>query len=155
MQNSPSKDVARAAVSLSLSANREQEDILKTSLAKQGFRVAAVDYGGDFTSSIQRMVERTIIAAKREHVIRDTHGEEGSVAGACREALSQISLKAQGLGVGGKIGIARRGEHLSVATFFVIGLLHLDEVAIGLGHRAIARWDDEHHEQHRDQEDTI
>ena len=145
MQNSPSKDVARAALSLALSANREQEDILKASLVRQGFRVAAVDYGGDFTSSILRIVERTIVASKREQVIRDTHSEEGAVAGACREALSQLSPKAQGLGVGGKIGIARRGEHLSVAAFFVIGLLHLDEVAVGLGHRAIARWDDEHH----------
>ncbi|MBC7336398.1 MAG: hut operon positive regulator HutP, partial [Clostridia bacterium] len=29
------------------------------------------------------------------------------------------------------------GEHIAVAVFFGIGLLHLDEVAIGLGHRAL------------------
>ena len=43
--------------------------------------------------------------------------------------------KALGLNVGRKIGIARRNDHVSVAIFVGIGLLHLDEVAIGLGHR--------------------
>ena len=41
-------------------------------------------------------------------------------------------FKAIGLNVGGKIGIARHGEHLVVGMFFGIGLLHLNEVAIGL-----------------------
>ena len=42
-----------------------------------------------------------------------------------------------GLNIGGKIAIARCGEHISVAIFFGIGLLHLNEMAIGLGHRVI------------------
>ena len=45
--------------------------------------------------------------------------------------------KALGLNVGGKIGIARYQDHIGVAIFMGIGLLHLDEVAIGLGHRAV------------------
>jgi len=45
--------------------------------------------------------------------------------------------KAIGLNVGGKIGIARSGEHVCVCMFFGIGLLHLNEMAIGLGHRAL------------------
>ena len=53
----------------------------------------------------------------------------------------QISLKANGLNVGGKIGIARQGEHISVCIFLSIGLLHLNEVVIGLGHRAIPNID--------------
>ena len=59
------------------------------------------------------------------------------MAGATREALSQVMTKAIGLNVGGKIGIARSGNNIAVAIFFGIGLLHLNEVAIGLGHRAI------------------
>ena len=59
------------------------------------------------------------------------------VAGAAREALNQVTPKALGMSVGGKIGIARSGEHVAVAVFFNIGLGHLDEVCIGLGHRAI------------------
>jgi hypothetical protein len=43
------------------------------------------------------------------------------------------------LNIGGKIGIAHKGEHLSVAVFFGVGLLHLDEVAVGLGHRVAPR----------------
>ena len=82
-------------------------------------------------------MERAVVAA-REGVIRDTHAEEGAVAGAAREAMGQIMTKALGLNVGGKIGIARYKDHVSVAVFFGIGLLHLDEVAIGLGHRAVS-----------------
>lgn len=75
----------------------------------------------------------------REGVIRETHGEEGAIAGVTREALSQIMNKASGLNIGGKLGIAHKGEHLSVAVFFGVGLLHLDEVAVGLGHRVAPR----------------
>jgi len=45
--------------------------------------------------------------------------------------------KAIGLNVGGKIAVARCGEHISVAVFFGIGLLHLNEVAVGVGHRVL------------------
>ena len=59
------------------------------------------------------------------------------MAGATREALSQIQSKAIGLNVGGKLGIARHNDHLSIAVFLGVGLLHLDEVAVGLAHRTI------------------
>ena len=49
----------------------------------------------------------------------------------------QIADRANAQNVGGKIGIARKGEHVSVCIFLSIGLLHLDEVVIGIGHRAI------------------
>ncbi len=59
------------------------------------------------------------------------------MVGATREAIMQVAAKANGLNVGGKIGIARYGEHLSVCIFMSIGLLHLNEVVIGIGHRSI------------------
>jgi len=59
------------------------------------------------------------------------------VAGATHEALLQIMPRAVGLNVGGKIGIARYKDHGTVAIFAGIGLLHLNDVAIGLGHRVI------------------
>ena len=71
------------------------------------------------------------------HVIEESHVGEGAVAGATRDALMQIASKAFGLNVGGKIGICSSGEHLSVCIFMSIGLLHLNEVAIGLAHRSI------------------
>jgi hypothetical protein len=135
---SGSRTVSRAAVLMCMSRTREEEKQLKADLMQEGIKAAAVDYGGEFISSVMRIVERAVVAAKREGVISETaYHEEGSVAGATREALSQVMTKAIGLNVGGKIGIARSGNNIAVAIFFGIGLLHLNEVAIGLGHRAI------------------
>lgn len=132
-----SKDAARAAVIMALSQSREEERSLKASFAQNGVLVAAVDFGGEFLASVTKIVERAVVASKREGILGETHLEEGAVAGATREAVSQIVNKAIGLNVGGKIGIARTGEHVAVCIFFGIGLLHLNEVAIGLGHRAV------------------
>jgi hypothetical protein len=132
-----SKEVAIAAVRMSVSDDREEEKRLKAQYQDQGILVTAVDFGGDFISSINKMIERAIVAAKREGLINDSHSEEGSIAGATREAIAEIMPKAIGLNVGGKIGIARHEVHISVAIFFGVGLLHLNEVAIGLGHRVI------------------
>lgn len=134
--NYGSKKIAYAAIQMALSENREEELRLKHEYAELGIRTAAVDVGGEFNSSIKKMLERALVAAKREHVIAENHADEGAVAGATREAISMIMPKALGLNVGGKIGIARQKDHISVAVFLGIGLLHLDEVAIGLGHRA-------------------
>ena len=133
-----SKIAATAAIKMSLSLSRQEEVQLKKILIDEyGVKAVAVDYGGEFISSVAKIVERAVVAAKREGVIKDTHPDEGAVAGATREALAQIMPKALGLNVGGKIGVARYHDHVSVAIFFGIGLLHLDEVAIGLGHRAV------------------
>jgi len=129
--------VARAAVLMSMSRTREEERALKASFAQEDMVTAAVDYGGEFVTSVMRMVERAVVAAKREGVIDDSHREEGAVAGAAREALSQVSAKALGLNVGGKIGVARSHDHIAVAVFFGIGLVHLNEVCVGMGHRAL------------------
>ena len=132
-----SKEIAKAAIRLALSSSREDENTLKERYAAKGIKVAAVDFGGEYLASVMRIVECCVVAAKREKIIGETHHEEGAVAGAAREAISQITSKAIGLNVGGKIGIARCDEHLAVGIFFGIGLLHLNEVAIGLEHRVI------------------
>ncbi len=131
-----SRKTAAVAIKMALTEDRDEEKQLMKVFAAEGIRTAAVDYGGEFIASVKKIVERAVVAAKREGVIKDTHTDEGAVAGATREALSQIMPKAIGLNVGGKIGIARHNDHVTVAMFFGIGLLHLDEVAVGLGHRA-------------------
>lgn len=138
MAEASSKEVARAALEMALSPTRDDERRLKEGLRRQEIRAAAVDYGGEYLMAVKSIVERAVVAAKREFIIKECHAEEGAVAGATREALSQIMAKAVGLNIGGKVGLARRGDHVAVAVFFGIGLLHLDEVAVGLGHRAIA-----------------
>ncbi len=132
-----SRDIAAAAVRISLSSDRQEEKQLQAEFAKNGIHTVAVDYGGEFINSVMKIVERAVVSSKREGVIRESHAEEGAVAGAAREALTQIMPKALGLNVGGKIGIARYKDHISVSIFFGIGLLHLNEVAIGLGHRVV------------------
>ena len=132
--------VAQAAIRLSISENREAERQLKQEYESQGLRMAAMDFGGEALGSIPKIIERAVVGAKREGVIRDTHAEEGAVAGATHEVLSQIMSQAIGLNFGGKIGVAREGGHLCVAVFFAIGMIHLDDVAIALAHRAVEVW---------------
>ena len=132
-----SREVAKAALMMSLTSDREEERSLMEAYAAKGIRTAAVDFGGEYISSVMKIVERTVVAARREDVIAETHPEQGAAAGAAREAVAQIMNKALGLNVGGKIGIARCGEHVVVALFFGIGLLNLNEVAVGMGHRVI------------------
>ena len=134
-----SKLVATSAIRMAITSSRQDETNLKLQLMEDyAVKAVAVDYGGEFINSVGKIVERSVVAAKREGVIKESHAEEGAVAGAAREAIAQIMPKALGLNVGGKIGIARHKDHVSVAIFLGIGLLHLDEVAIGLGHRAVS-----------------
>jgi len=132
-----SRRVARAALMISMTDSREEENELKAKLLQEEMYAAAADYGGEFVTSIVRIVERAVVAAKRERVIGESFHEEGAVAGAAREAIAQVTNKALGLSVGGKIGVARQGNHVAVAVFFAIGLVHLNEICIGMGHRAI------------------
>ena len=132
-----SKMAASAAIRMALTTNREEERALKAQFLEENILVTAADFGGEFITSVSKIIERAIIAAKREGIIGDSHNEEGALAGAAREAVSQITSKAIGLNVGGKIGIARLEDHVSVSCYFGIGLLHLNEIAVGLGHRAV------------------
>ena len=136
--NYGSKKIARIALKMAISETREEDNQEKKKNAAQGIKSGAVDFGGEYLSSINKIVEHAIVAGKREGIIGDSHSEEGAIAGATREALSQIQNKAIGLNVGGKLGIARYQDHLSIAVFLGVGLLHLDEVAVGLAHRTIS-----------------
>lgn len=132
-----SKAVCKAAVRMAMSESREEETKIKEELSSLGIKAAAVDFGSDFVNAVAKILERAVVAAKREGVITGGHAEEGAVAGAAHEAIRQISEKCNGLNLGGKIGIARCGSHISVSLFFALGLLNLNDVAIGLGHRVV------------------
>ena len=132
-----SADVARAAIRMALSENRSDENELREKLAKSGIRAVAVNFGGKFLDIIPKIYESAIVAAQRQHVISDTHVGDGSVVGAMESAIEQIKLMAMGMNVGGKIGIARWKEHLCVAVFVEVGVLHFNEVTLGMAHRAL------------------
>lgn len=131
-----SLDVARYAIKMAISS-REEEEEFKIEFRKRGVLVTAVNIGGNINDSTSKILERALVASKRNGVIREEHLHEGGVIGATRDALIQVWNKASGQNVGGKIGIARKGEHLSICIFLSVGLLHLDEVIVGIGHRAI------------------
>ena len=133
---SNSTKVAKIATKMAI-CNRNEEDELKKFYNEQGIKVTAVNVGGNINSSVSKILESALVAAKRNELIREEHLHEGAVIGATRDAIIQISTRANGLNVGGKIGIARGGEHISVCIFLSIGLLHLDEVVIGIGHRSL------------------
>ncbi len=132
-----STDVAKIAIKMALSTRSEEAE-LKQAFRNMNVKVCAVDFGGNLINSIEKIIERALVAAKREGIIKENvHVLEGAMIGATREALSQVLQKAVGFNVGGKIGIARWGEHLSVAMFFGVGFLNFNEVVIGLGHRSL------------------
>ena len=119
-----SREVCKAAIQIALTDSREEEIEMKAKNKENGILSVAVDFGSDFGSAVP-------------NVISSTHAEEGAVAGAAHEAIQQIVDKCVGLNLGGKIGIARHGSHIGVCVFFAIGLLNLNDVAIGMGHRVV------------------
>ena len=131
-----SSDIAKASIQMAISSRSEEEHLIKEFKSRE-ILTAAVDIGGNLIASIPKIIERALVASRRGGIIRECHVHDGAVAGATREAIMQVASKANGLNVGGKIGIARSGEHISVCIFMSIGLLHLNEVVIGLGHRSI------------------
>lgn len=131
-----SAEVAKIATRMAISS-REEEEYLKKKYKETEILVTAVNIGGNINDSISKILERSLVASKRNGLIREEHLHEGAIIGATRDALMDVQKRASGQNVGGKIGIAREGEHISVCIFLSIGLLHLDEVVIGIGHRAI------------------
>ena len=130
--------IGRAALNIALTSTRQEENIVKEELAKNGIRSTAVDFGGEFIPSIVKIVERAVVAAQRQGLVTETHVGAGAVAGAAHEALEQVMNKAVGFNVGGKIGIARYGEHLCVAIFMGVGVLNLNDMCVALAHRSLA-----------------
>ena len=132
-----SVDVGRAALAMAISQDRQDEQDLRARLNARGILATAVDFGGEYVGSVKKIIERAVVAAQRQGLVNANHIGEGAVAGATHAALEQITPKAVGLNVGGKIGLARYGEHLCVAVYFGVGVLNLNEVAVGLAHRSL------------------
>ncbi|MBQ7318282.1 MAG: HutP family protein [Phascolarctobacterium sp.] len=141
LEKSPfsSIDIGRAALRLALTATRAEEQQVKELLSHQGIRAAAVDFGGDFIPSVVKIMERAVVAAQRQGLVSETHVGAGAVAGATHAALEQVKSKAVGFNVGGKIGVARCGEHVCVAIFMGVGVLNLNEMCVGLAHRSVPK----------------
>ena len=132
-----SSDIGRAALRMALTEDRKEEYALRDELKEQDIQAVAVNFGGRFLDILPKIYESAIVAAQRQKVISDTHVGDGSVLGAVESAIDQVKIKALGMNVGGKLGIARWKEHLCVAIYIGVGVLHFNEVAVGMAHRAL------------------
>ena len=131
-RDNKSVDICRIALKMSISSREEEKRLIKE------YAEAAVDVGGAIPSARFKFIESTLLAAKRNGIIQDEHVHDGAVIGAIREAMNQIESNINGLSVGGKIGIARNGEHLGVAIFLSVGILQFNEVICAVAHRSVA-----------------
>ncbi|MFW5795258.1 MAG: HutP family protein, partial [Bacillota bacterium] len=62
-----SLETAKAALKMAIST-RSEENKLKNIFADQDIKTAAVDFGGEFNKSVPEIIERAVIAAKRENI---------------------------------------------------------------------------------------
>ncbi len=129
--------VGRAAIRMAVTESREEENALKSILQTQGVNAVGVDFGGDYISMMRKIIERAVVAAQRQGLVPSNHIGEGAIAGATKSALDELTPKAMGFNVGGKIGIARQEEHLVIAIYCSIGLLNLNQTMITMAHRTI------------------
>lgn len=136
-KDNKSVEICKIALQMSISTREEEKDLMKN-YKEKGIKVAAVNVGGTMPNSRFKFIESTLLAAKRNGLIQDKHIHDGAVIGAVREAMSQIENNINGLSVGGKIGIARSGEHLAVAIFLSVGILQFNEVITAVAHRSVA-----------------
>lgn len=132
-----SVDIARFSVKLAITENRTNEETFIKELMAKDVKAVAIDVGGNVLEAVHIIIEKAIHASRKSGVTKECHVEDGAIAGAAREAITQIANRSMGLNGGGKIAICRHKEHLSICIFMSIGLLHLNEVVIGLGHRSL------------------
>ncbi len=138
-----SGEVGRHAMRMALTSTREEEVALREELKAQGIYTCAVDFGGYFTDVLPRIIENAVVGAQRMGLVPDTHVGEGAVVGAVQTALESIKIKAIGQNIGGKIGMARCDEHLVVAVYGTVGVIHFNEVVTGIAHRAVENYQPE------------
>ena len=93
MKTYSSLDVAKAAIKVSMTGSRTEEEEVVRELKEQGIHATAVDIGGNLIQSIPKIIERAIIAARKTHVTKESFVLDGAVAGATRDAIMQVSMK--------------------------------------------------------------
>lgn len=135
--NFRSIDVARFATNLVSTGSREKEMEYRKYLETFEVQSVAVDFGGKFEKVVPQIIENGAVAAQRCGLIEDQHVQIGDIVGAIHQVLIKLGSIAVGLNVGGKLAIARYKEHLCVAIFAEIGLIHLNEVFISIAHRSV------------------
>ncbi len=68
-----SLDIGRAALAMAISTDRQEEQALRQQLQSRGIQAVAVDFGGEYLSSVKKMIERAVVAAQRQGLIEASH----------------------------------------------------------------------------------
>lgn len=130
-------DIARFATVLVATSSREKEMEYRKYLETMGVKSVAVDFGGKIEKIVPKVLEYVAVASQRCELIDEELVAVGDVVGATHQVLIELTEKAVGLNVGGKVSVVRHKEHLCVAIFAEMGLIHLSEVFIGIAHRGV------------------
>ena len=93
MNDAGSKEITAAAVRLAITADRNEEQAVKELLSQQNIKSAAIDYGGDFSGAVAKILGRAGGAAKRT---RPGPGQAGNGAGHAAAAGTDQEHPAQG-----------------------------------------------------------
>ena len=137
-QKLTSIEIGRAALRIAVTENRTEEQRIKEQLAAKGIRSTAVDFGGEFMPSVVKNCgARRCCGAASGHCYGNPCWR-GRCCRSCPRCFGAACDEGGRLNVGGKIGIARSGEHLCVAIYMAVGVLNLDELCVALGHRSLA-----------------
>jgi hypothetical protein len=129
--------LSRLAIRLAVTGSREEENLFREKLRQQHVESAAVDFGGQFPQVVSTVLEHMVVAARRQFVISSREEDYQAVVEAVFDALSSLSLRANGMNAGGKAAIVRGKHFVCAAVFAEIGLLHLSTVGVGVSHRRI------------------
>ena len=114
-----SREVCKAAIQIALTDSREEEIEMKAKNKENGILSVAVDFGSDFGSAVPKVLERAVVAAKRENVISSTHAEEGAVRH--MRQFSRLSISASDL-ISAVKSVLQDTVHISVYAYFLLSV---------------------------------
>ena len=66
-----SRQTAKAAARMCLTQSRNEEKSLKVMFSEDDIQCVAVDFGGEYITSLMKIIESAIVASKREKVIKE------------------------------------------------------------------------------------
>lgn len=76
-----SVEVGKAALAMAISEDRKAEQACQERFGGKGILTVAVDFGGEYLSSVKKIIERAVVAAQRQGLVKNDHVGEGAVAG--------------------------------------------------------------------------
>lgn len=123
-ENSEEKQtIGRAALSLAMTENRQEEDLQKEKLLSSGYHVVATEVTGPLTEFRQKIIKNTVTAAMNTRVIECNGRHQHALVHAITEAMQGVlisHLANPSLKV--KVSVVSDGDWIAVGIFGVAAL---------------------------------